>query len=91
MKVRAEAIFMGKVQGVWFRANTEKFAVEHGVLGTVRNLPDGSVEAVFEGEKDDVKAVIDSCIHKQPMGKVSSSRVVWKDPTGEFDGFSILR
>ncbi len=64
MTVRAEVIFLGKVQGVWFRANTQKFAVGHGVVGTVRNLPDGSVEAVFEGEKTDVVSVISKCANR---------------------------
>ena len=91
MDVRAEAIFMGKVQGVWFRANTRKFAVEDGVVGTVRNLPDGSVEAVFEGKKDYVESVIYKCANRQPMGEVTSSKVRWTDPTGDFSEFSILR
>lgn len=91
MNVRAEAIFTGKVQGVWFRANTQKFAVEDGVVGTVRNRSDGSVEAVFEGEKNDVESVIFKCGNRQPMGKVTSLEVRWTNPTGEFSEFSILR
>ena len=91
MLARAEVIFQGKVQGVWFRANTQKFAVERGVLGTVRNLEDGSVEGVFEGEKNDVEGVIVDCRRKQPYAKVTGSKVLWLDPKGEFTDFRILR
>jgi len=91
MRARAEAIFMGRVQGVWFRANTQQFAMEHGVVGTVRNLDDGSVEAVFEGEKNSVETVIHKCRNKQPHARVTSSRIVWVEPTGEFSDFRILR
>ncbi|MCD6383946.1 MAG: acylphosphatase, partial [Thermoplasmata archaeon] len=48
MKVRAHVFFYGRVQGVFFRANCQRKAMELGVSGWVRNLPDGSVEAVME-------------------------------------------
>ena len=47
---RVKAIISGRVQGVWFRASTLEKALEYGVRGTVRNLPDGRVELVAEGE-----------------------------------------
>ena len=91
MDVRAQVVFHGKVQGVWFRANTQKFAVEQGIKGTVRNLPNGSVEAIFEGEKEDVDILIQRCRVGQPMAKVTASMILWLDATGEFDGYEILR
>ena len=50
-KVRVNIIVSGKVQGVYFREKTREKAEEFGVFGWVRNLSDGRVEAVFEGEK----------------------------------------
>jgi acylphosphatase len=91
MNARAEAIFQGKVQGVWFRANTKEFADKLGITGTVRNLPDGTVEAVFEGDRNSIESVIFKCQNRQPMAKVTGSRIVWKDFSGEFKDFSILR
>ena len=51
MKVEAHVLISGKVQGVWFRANTKEKARQLDIKGWVRNLPDGRVEAVFQGEK----------------------------------------
>jgi acylphosphatase len=90
MLARAEAIFQGKVQGVYFRANAQKFAIELGLTGTVRNLEDGSVEAVFEGDKDSIESAISKCEKKQPFAKVRGSRIVWKVHSGEFKEFRII-
>ena len=49
--LRAHVIVHGLVQGVWFRASTKEEAIRMGVNGWVRNMPDGTVEALFEGEK----------------------------------------
>ena len=51
----------GRVQGVWFRDSVRRTATEHGVSGWAENLPDGSVEAVLEGEPDAVRAVAAFC------------------------------
>ena len=91
MNARAEATFQGKVQGVWFRANTKEFADRHGITGTVKNLEDGTVEAVFEGDKNSIESVIYKCQNSQPMAKVTGSKIIWKDYEGEFGDFSILR
>ena len=90
MKVRAKVTFSGRVQGVWFRANTRRFAVENGhVTGWVKNMPDRSVMALFEGKKADILRVISSCVHDQPYAKVTNHEVIWEKYTGEFKGFSI--
>ena len=87
---RAEVVIHGKVQGVFFRAETRK-AVERigGVTGWVRNRRDGAVEAVFEGEKPQVEAAIKWCHEGSPMAKVSSVDVEWGTYRGEFSGFDI--
>lgn len=91
MKVRAHVVFGGQVQGVFFRANTLRFAEENAVSGWVRNALNGTVEAVFEGEEDGVRATIESCINRQPHARVDSSDVEYSDFTGEFSGFRITR
>ncbi|MCK4831028.1 acylphosphatase [bacterium] len=89
MNVRAHVIFSGKVQGVFFRANTQRKAVELGVKGWVKNLHDRSVEAVFEGDKTQVEMVIDWCSHHQPYAKVKDTKVDWEEYTGKFSNFNI--
>ena len=88
MLSRAHVYFSGKVQGVFFRANTERKARELGINGWVRNLPDGRVEAVFEGEKSAVEELIEWCRNKQPYARVTDTETVWEEPKGE-TGFGI--
>lgn len=57
--VRYRVFVSGRVQGVFFRDTCRRLAVEHGVTGWVRNLPDGRVEAVFEGRQADVQRLVD--------------------------------
>jgi acylphosphatase len=90
MKARASVNFKGRVQGVFFRANTRDFANQIGVLGWVRNLPDGSVGAVFEGDKDKIEKLIDWCKTRQPIAKVTKADVSWEDYMGEFKVFEII-
>ena len=87
--VRAHVYISGRVQGVFFRSNTRNMAEKLDLTGWVRNLPDGRVEAVFEGEESDVKEVIEWC-HKGPTyASVSDVEVKFDKPTGEFDRFEI--
>ncbi len=90
MKVRAHVFISGRVQGVFFRAHTREQALKRGVTGWVRNLPDGRVEAVFEGEEDDVRSVIEWCRHGPPFARVENVEVEWEDYRGEFETFSIV-
>ncbi len=89
MAVRATVRFRGRVQGVYFRAQCAKKAQALGLGGYVRNVPDGSVEAVFEGER----AVIEECIAwnrtAQPYATVDRVDAAWGAATGEFRGFSV--
>ncbi len=88
-KVRAHVFISGIVQGVFFRANTKRIADELGVKGWVRNLPDGRVEAVFEGNKEAVDKIIEWCKIGPPLARVDKVEVHWEEYKGEFDGFSI--
>ncbi|NLT38333.1 MAG: acylphosphatase [Methanomassiliicoccus sp.] len=89
MPVRAKARFEGTVQGVSFRAYTRRYAISAGVCGWVRNLPDGSVEAVLEGDQDAIEGVIHRLCTEHPLAVVKKCDVRWEKPTGEFDSFSI--
>jgi acylphosphatase len=88
-KVRAHVIISGRVQGVFFRAETQSAAQRLGVSGWVRNRSDGTVEAVFEGSAATVHRAVDWCWQGSPMAHVSDVGVQWEDYTGEFDNFSI--
>lgn len=89
MKTRAHVIISGRVQGVFFRSETQHEARKYSVKGWVRNLPDGRVEAVFEGEEENVKKLIEFCKRGPPGARVTDVNVVWEDYTGEFKNFEI--
>jgi len=87
--LRAHVIVHGLVQGVWFRQSTKDEALRLGVRGWVRNLPDRSVEAVFEGEKKKVEQIVGWC-HRGPAGAaVASVDITWEKHLGEFAHFDI--
>ncbi|RLF42914.1 MAG: acylphosphatase [Thermoplasmata archaeon] len=90
MRVEAHVLISGKVQGVWFRANTKEKARQLNIKGWVRNLPDGRVEAVFQGEKEMVEEMIKWCYKGPPLAEVEDVEVEWKEPEEEFEDFSIL-
>jgi len=87
--VRAHAVITGRVQGVWFRAETKRTADSHGITGWVRNKRDGSVEAVFEGSADAVDATLSWCRQGPPLAKVAHVDARWEDYTGEFNHFEV--
>lgn len=86
--VQVRVRFYGRVQGVFFRANTKRKAEAIGINGYVRNMPDGSVEAVFEGDKKLVKEIIDWCSTKIGMAKVTKVDVEYEN-IEEFNNFEI--
>ncbi len=86
---RAHLFIRGRVQGVFFRQSTYEKAIELGVSGWVRNLPDGRVEAVFEGGEEEVNKIIQWVKEGPPIAKVEEVEIKWEKPTGEFDGFQI--
>ncbi len=90
VKVRAHVYVSGRVQGVFFRYETRREAVKRNVKGWVRNLPDGRVEAVFEGEKEDVEKLIDFCHKGPPLAKVEKVEVFWEEYKGEFKDFKLI-
>lgn len=89
MKTRAHVIISGDVQGVFFRANTRQRAKALGIMGWVRNTPDGKVEAVFEGEKQNIEKMISFCKEGPSAAKVKDIDVNWETYKNEFEGFNI--
>ncbi len=89
MKIRRYVKVYGRVQGVFFRANTKTVADKHGVKGYVKNLPDGTVEAVLEGEEEAVKKVIEWMHTGPPLAKVKKLEVREEEYKGEYRDFRI--
>lgn len=87
--LRAQVIINGLVQGVNFRACTRYEASRLGIGGWVRNLPDGAVEALFEGEKKSVEQIVGWCYQGPPGARVTNVEIVWGPYKGEFQHFDI--
>lgn len=79
---RVHVFVSGKVQGVFYRSETAQAARKLGIEGWVRNLPDGRVEAVFEGPREVVEAMIDWCYQGSRSAKVSNVEVDYSQPEG---------
>ena len=88
-KQRAHLKITGRVQGVGFRNSTRRKARKLGVTGWVKNLTDGSVEAVCEGNKEDVEDLIDWAKSGPRLAGVSDIEVERTSYKGEFEEFSI--
>jgi acylphosphatase len=89
MNTRISVVVHGRVQGVAFRHHTCRRALELGVTGWVRNLPDGSVEGLFEGNDPAVKALVDWCRQGPPASRVDRVELCEQAYGGEFADFNI--
>jgi len=88
-KKAVHLIISGRVQGVFFRMETQRTAEHLGVGGWVKNLPNGTVEAIFEGETDKVDQAVDWCKKGPPNASVSDVAINEIDYTGGYGSFSI--
>jgi acylphosphatase len=88
-KARAHVVITGRVQGVFFRLETQRAAERFGVNGWVRNQRDGSVEAVFEGGREAINALLAWCRKGPPRASVEDVDVQWQDFIGEFSKFRV--
>lgn len=86
---RVHIFVSGRVQGVFYRSNTQRKALELGLKGWVRNLRDGRVEIVAEGDEEQLGRLIEWCRRGPPMAKVMGLEVRWESPTGEYDDFEV--
>ena len=89
MKARAHIVVSGRVQGVFFRDHARRWASSLGVKGCVRNLIDGKVEAVAEGERESIEDFIAKLKEGPPLSSVEDVDVRWEDYRGEFTDFRI--
>ena len=84
-RIRRHVFVSGRVQGVFFRANCREVAKSLGVAGFVKNLPDGRVEAVFEGLEDDVKKMLEWVRKGPPGARVTNVEILEEKPQGLTD------
>ena len=89
--IRAHIFIKGKVQGVFYRDWTAQKAEALGLVGWVKNLEDGRVEAVFEGTKDKVTEMVGNCREGSVLAKVEHVDALWEAATGEFSSFEVAK
>lgn len=89
MKARAHILVSGQVQGVFFRDHTRRWAASLNLTGWVRNLMDGRVEVVAEGDKESIENLISRLREGPPMAYVENTEVNWEEYKGEFSDFRI--
>ncbi len=89
MRKRATVFYTGRVQGVGFRYTAREIACGYEATGYVRNLHDGRVELVAEGEEGEVTAFLEAIRASQLGSHIRQADVNWREATGEFKGFDI--
>jgi len=88
-KSRVKVIVKGIVQGVNFRYYSQRQAAKFNITGWVKNLPDGSVAGVFEGDEQDVEAMVQWCRRGPPSAQVTELIAQPEEYRGEFSSFSV--
>jgi acylphosphatase len=86
---RLHAFVSGKVQGVSYRGFVRRAAHDLGLTGWVRNLYDGRVEVLAEGERAKLEALLAQLAEGPPASRVEDLETRWRDGTGEFGDFKI--
>ncbi|MCX6650074.1 MAG: acylphosphatase [Methanomassiliicoccales archaeon] len=89
MVYRVSVIFKGKVQGVYFRQYARRWAEMLSIKGYVKNMPDGSVQAVFEGQRQAVQEIIRKLKNEHPQAEVAQMEIKVEEPEG-LEGFEVL-
>ena len=89
MDARAHIFVLGRVQGVFFRDHTQKWANSLQLAGWVKNLWDGRVEVMVEGDKEKIQSLINQLEEGPPLAHVDSVDVTWEEYKGEFADFQI--
>jgi acylphosphatase len=87
--VRVHIFVSGRVQGVFFRDSTRRIAEELGIFGWVKNLNDGRVEAVLEGEKEIIQKLIEWTKRGPIFARVDKMKIEWEECKEEFKNFEI--
>ena len=89
-KIRAHIFISGRVQGVFFRRNIKNKAEKLELTGWVKNLADGRVEAIFEGEKEKIEGMIKWAKKGPFLAKVEKLEVAWENYEEDFQSFEII-
>jgi len=84
------ALARGRVQGVGYRAFCAHEATRMGVTGYAKNLPDGRVEVLGEGDESTLRQFVERLREGPPLGRVTEVSFRWEEPTGEFQGFEAV-
>jgi len=88
-KIRAHLMISGRVQGVCYRMETKFAADRFGVFGWVRNKRDGRVEALVEGNRPQVEALVEWCRSGPPAARVQEVTITWETCREEFQNFEV--
>ena len=87
--VRVHVHYSGRVQGVGFRYTVKSLVPGYDVLGTIRNLPDGRVDLVAEGERAELEEFLQAVRDSGLRRNIQDENIVWEDAQDEFRGFEI--
>jgi acylphosphatase len=87
--VQLQLMIRGRVQGVFYRISARQEAARLGLSGWVRNCPDGAVELVAEGPRELCEALLRYCHEGPPAARVDEVDVLWGEPSGSHEGFSV--
>lgn len=88
--IELHAIFYGRVQGVFFRDTTQRYAQKLGLVGEVRNLSDGTVELLVQGVRKQIDQLVDMLTGDSGPGIVESVEKIYRPLSRSFDGFAIV-
>ena len=88
---QAHILISGDVQGVYYRVSCKEYAIGVGVKGWVRNLDNGNVEALAQGEKEKIERFLEWCKKGPPQAKVEEIKITWQEANGPFNGFSVIK
>jgi acylphosphatase len=89
MKTRAQIIIFGEVQERGFRRFVERKALDFNLRGKVKNLENGSVEVIVEGEEQNIREIIKACERGSVFSRVNHAEVKWEDYKNEFTSFRV--
>lgn len=89
MKKQVEVYYSGRVQGVGFRYTTRRIAQGYEVAGSVKNMDDGRVELIAEGEEEEVRQFLQAIRESELGDYIRNVTESWKTASGQFKGFTI--
>ncbi len=88
---RVTVLYSGRVQGVGFRATVRQLACGYDVTGVVRNLPDGRVEMIAEGQRAELEAFLTGIEESELSGFIAKKHDTWSKAQGNLRGFVIVQ